>query len=202
MFNPLPALGGAFGISGSKGLPKPPIFGMLGTPKPFGMLGDYAGLNGSQDDTDQELPPVNSDTPMSYAPVYTADSEQANGTGSGDQASLPKPPPAVRSNNPFGKENLGQTLLGIGSAFLSSPDFFSGLGAAGQAVSSRKDALRQQARWPIRDYNEPGRLPCDPRGPRVRRLQPGGTGSQDGARPEGAGGWPFAPDGVDLASAP
>jgi hypothetical protein len=57
---------------------------------------------------------------------------------------LPKPPPSVRSTNPFGKDNLGRTLLDIGASFLSSNDFNGGLAGASRAIGSRSDELRAQ----------------------------------------------------------
>lgn len=74
-------------------------------------------------------------------PLFPGREEQPQ---TGLQQQFPQAPPSVkRSTNPFAKDNLSQTLLDIGSSFLSNDNFFQGLGQAGQAVGGRAKALRQ-----------------------------------------------------------
>lgn len=78
-----------------------------------------------------------------------------NGEFDNAPSSLPPAPPrAARSTDPFSKENRRATLLDIGSAFLSNPDFFQGLGEAGQAVRGRMDELKRKN--PKVAYGGPG----------------------------------------------
>lgn len=79
--------------------------------------------------------------PNTYAPT-------PDGAPDPSTIGLPTPPPGVkkRSENPWGKGNLSQTLLDIGSAFLSADgDFFQGLGQAGQAIGGRYNELKPKA---------------------------------------------------------
>jgi hypothetical protein len=58
---------------------------------------------------------------------------------------LPQAPPGVakRSTDPWAHGNRSKTLLDIGAAFLSSDDFFRGLGNASSALSGRHEQLNK-----------------------------------------------------------
>lgn len=88
-----------------------------------------------------------------FPPHYAQDEEAQAPESTG----LPKAPPKALSNNPFSKDNRQQTLLSIGQAFLSSPDFFQGLGSAAGAVNGRIDELKglQAAQRPKVSYGGP-----------------------------------------------
>jgi hypothetical protein len=87
----------------------------------------------------ERFPVETQDQPIAPTAQQTAMLKPAAGL----QQELPKPPPTKRSNNPFAKDNLGQTLLDIGQGFLSSPDFAQGLGNAAGAISGRAADLRK-----------------------------------------------------------
>jgi hypothetical protein len=116
------------------------------------------------------------------------------------QAPEPAPKPAY-SDNPWAKQNLSRTLADIGSAFLSNQDFFSGLGAAGQAVAGRRDDLHK-LNTPTVSYGGPDdqfEISIDPRtGQRtVREVPEFSKAVQAKAEAKGA---PSAKEAVDLRS--
>lgn len=60
-------------------------------------------------------------------------------------AALPAPPPRKRAT-PWDRENISETLAGIGAGFLSNQNFGEGLGAAAQSIAGRSKQLRAEER--------------------------------------------------------
>lgn len=70
---------------------------------------------------------------------------------------LPAAPPSVKKATAFDKEHLSNTLLKIGQGFLSSNDFFQGLGAAGGAIADQNELIRKRS-IPKVEYGGPNDL--------------------------------------------
>lgn len=102
-----------------------------------------------QDETMGELPPVLAPGPGGGIGGGIL-SQQRRGDLEGvpevtdGNPQLPKSKPAY--NNPFSSDNLGQTLLDIGQGFLSSNNFFEGLGNVAGGLRSRVQELNPRGK--------------------------------------------------------
>lgn len=149
----LPALSGFGGFAPQDDETNSILGGIIGRRgSPFGAPGELpprSGMGNSFPHTgfgDEDNNP--NDEAGEYGPTQAQPTFQVNSDGSQPQRpGMPTPPPSKRNSpdNPFSKDNLGRTMLDIGSAFLANHDDpWAGFGAASKAIGARQDELRSR----------------------------------------------------------